>query len=100
MKPHLGRAGVKVRFVSVFAVVAGVVGLRVSQAQANLTYSPFTAEDGMRVLVVSGDFSPDERIERFAAAISANSISVVTFESGGGSVTSAMALGRMIRLLG
>lgn len=93
-------AGIEVRFITVLVAAACFVGLGIGHARANLVYNPFTAEDGIRVLVVSGEFSPDESIERFTAAISANNTSVVTFDSGGGSVTSAMALGRMIRLLG
>ena len=60
------------RFLTVLIVTACVVGLGIGHARANLVYNPFTTEDGIRVLVVSGEFSPDERIERFAAAISAN----------------------------
>jgi hypothetical protein len=90
-----------VRFYStISAAVFAVCAVGVSQAWANLTYTPFTTEQGLHVLVVSGEFTPDERIQQFAAAVAANNSAVVTFDSGGGTVTTAMALGRMIRLLG
>ncbi|MBN9242139.1 MAG: hypothetical protein J0I98_05040 [Mesorhizobium sp.] len=89
------------RFYSVLsAAVCAACTIGVSQAWANLTYTPFTTDQGLHVLVVSGEFTPDDQIQQFAAAVAANSSTVVTFDSGGGTVTTAMALGRMIRLLG
>lgn len=89
------------RFLSIFAVVVCTVcGLGRSQAWAHLTYTPFTTDSGLHVIVVSGEFAPDDHTARFAAAVADSNATVVTFDSGGGTVTTAMAFGRMIRLLG
>lgn len=89
------------RVLSLFSTtVCAVCAFGVGQARANLTYTPFSTEEGVHVLVVSGEFTPEDKIQQFAAAVAANSATVITFDSGGGTVTTAMALGRMIRLLG
>jgi hypothetical protein len=93
--------GVEVRFLSIFAMaVCALCAFGDSQARAKLTYTPLRTDEGLHVLIVSGEFTPDDRIEQFAAAVAANNSTVVTFDSSGGTVTVAMAYGRTIRLLG
>lgn len=82
------------------AVMFASSGLGVIRASADLTYSPLAVDADLRVLVVSGEISRDEPLEKFASAIAENNATLVAFDSSGGNVASAMALGRMIRLLG
>lgn len=69
-------------------------------ASAKLEYSAFNATDGTRYLVVSGEFEANEPLDQFVAASTQNKAEVVTFDSAGGNVASAMKLGRTIRALG
>ena len=54
--------------------------------------------DGLSVVVVSGEFRPDEDLGPFFAALQSNQASVVTFDSPGGEPYTAMRLGRAIWL--
>jgi len=72
----------------------------VTSVRAELFYSSFQAGDGAKILVVSGAFGPNEPLDAFTSALAANKASMVTFDSPGGNIYSAMALGRIIRLMG
>ncbi|QPC90758.1 hypothetical protein [Mesorhizobium sp. INR15] len=70
-----------------------------SSAEA-LDYRPVSLDDGTHFLVVSGEFNDSENFEEFSARIKANGSTFVTFDSPGGSVESAIRLGRIIRASG
>ncbi len=70
-----------------------------SSAKA-LDYRPVSLDDGTHFLVVSGEFNDSENFEEFSARIKANGSTFVTFDSPGGSVESAIRLGRLIRASG
>lgn len=93
--------GVEMRFLLLFAwalCFAGVFGG--GHAWANLTYTPLTLDGGLRVLVVSGEFTSNDYPSEFVNAVAASNATTVTFDSPGGNVVAAMALGRTIRFLG
>ena len=79
-------------------VVAGILGASFS-AKA-LEYEDRETSDGIRFLLISERFEPSENLEPFAIAVARHKPEVVTFNSGGGSVDTAMRLGRMIRAFG
>lgn len=68
-------------------------------ARAELSYYPIETDAGNEVLVVAGDFGPDESLDRFAAALD-DETSVVAFDSNGGNIYGAIQIGRAIRYLG
>lgn len=75
-------------------------GISVSaSAAAALTYDPQTSSDGIRFLIVSGEFGPDDRIDDFARAITEHGAVAVIFDSPGGNLYSAMEHGRVLRSL-
>jgi hypothetical protein len=88
---------VKSRFIAVSMFLTGVVGC--TEAMAELDYS-LREVNGSRVLIVSGEFSAHEQLQRFDVAVNSYRPNIVSFDSAGGSVVNAMALGRRIRALG
>jgi hypothetical protein len=67
-------------------------------AQA-LEYKTLTTDDGYRFIVIQGEFLPDEQLGGFVDLVTTQEAAFVMFDSPGGSVVSAMALGREIRRL-
>jgi len=64
-----------------------------------LTYDRQTSAEGVRFLVVSGEFGPDDRLDEFVKAITEHDAIAVTFDSPGGNLYSAMEHGRVLRAL-
>lgn len=83
----------------VFAIASWLLAFGPSQAAA-LTYEPLVLDDGSTVLVVEGEFAPSDDLKRFLSAIIDHTPDLVTFNSPGGSLGSALAHGRAIRRLG
>lgn len=76
-----------------FAVLAGT-------ANANIQIETVPLSGGVVVVLVKGDFEPNDTPTAMIQAAVANNGKVVSFNSNGGSVTAAMAFGRAIRQLG
>lgn len=66
-------------------------------AFAGLSYETDETSDGLRYIVVSGEFTNIDDLDEFAAVVRAGNPSVVGFNSPGGNVFKAMELGRLIR---
>lgn len=67
---------------------------------AAVDFQPVTLDNGSTVVVVKGEFRFEDQAEALESAVRAASAKVVTFDSGGGNVDSALRLGRAIRSMG
>jgi hypothetical protein len=67
---------------------------------AALEYRPLSNDGEMPIVVVSGDFEAGEQLDGFMAAVTQIGAKAVTFNSPGGSVGTAIRLGRIIRAAG
>ncbi|RUM95216.1 hypothetical protein EET67_24510 [Pseudaminobacter arsenicus] len=79
---------------AVFALFAAIAA---TNAQAGLTYDADQTSDGLRFVMVQGQFAFDDNLDEFAAVVRTHNPSVVSFNSPGGNVAKAMELGRLIR---
>ena len=82
-----------------------VLGFLASVSCANAAYADVTLqrieiENGSPVILVKGEFGPSDSPEILSREVAASGARVVTFDSNGGNVVSAIAYGRMIRSLG
>ncbi|MHA7882762.1 SH3 domain-containing protein [Nitratireductor rhodophyticola] len=68
-----------------------------ASGRCDLAYELGQTDDGLSFLIVQGDFTIDDDLAEFTAAVRAVNPSVVTFNSSGGNVVKAMELGRLIR---
>lgn len=66
-------------------------------AHAGLSYQAEQTPDGLRYVMVSGEFSYDDNLDEFASVVRSHNPSVIGFNSPGGNVSKAMELGRLIR---
>jgi len=66
-------------------------------AQASLRYMPDQTADGVRYVVVEGEFEYGDDLTGFAAAVKSHNPVAIVFNSPGGNIAKAMELGRMIR---
>ncbi|GLQ77319.1 hypothetical protein GCM10007881_08350 [Mesorhizobium huakuii] len=87
------------RSVVKFLAVASVIVAAASSAKA-LEYKPVSSPGELPFLIVSGEFGVNERLDEFSRAVTSSGARVVVFDSPGGSIGSAMQLGRMIRAAG
>jgi hypothetical protein len=62
-----------------------------------LEYRAETLADGTSFVLVSGPFLPDESLAPFTSAVIAAGAKLVTFDSPGGNIDTAIRLGRLIR---
>lgn len=62
-----------------------------------LEYRAETLADGTSFVLVSGPFLPDESLVPFTSAVVAAGAKLVTFDSPGGNINTAIRLGRLIR---
>ncbi|WP_156398650.1 hypothetical protein [Mesorhizobium sp. Root102] len=67
---------------------------------AALEYKPVSSPGELPFLIVSGEFGINEPLNRFSNAVTSSGARVIVFDSAGGSIGSAMQLGRMIRAAG
>lgn len=74
-------------------VLSGLIGA----AQAALRFAPLPSNEA--VIVISRKFEFSDGLEPFEQLVRRQSATAVTFNSGGGSVSKAMELGRLIRRL-
>ncbi len=88
-----------VRAVSLVLAIGSIFAAATSRGEA-LEYKPVSSPGKETLLVVSGEFKDDEPLSAFANAIKASGARVIVFDSPGGSVGSALQLGRMIRAAG
>src|SRR4051794_15822696 len=70
------------------------------RATADLRYIANTTPDGVRFVMVSGVFDPDDDLQDFYRIVTTNHPVAVVFDSPGGQPEKAMELGRLIRELG
>lgn len=85
-----------------FALLGFALGfaLLAQNAAARLSYDVRTADDGITYITVIGSFEADDDLSLFRdKAVSSHAI-YVGFDSGGGNVSKALELGRLIRSLG
>ena len=68
-----------------------------SSGQAEIEFIPFSSDGKTSVLFVSGDFDRHDPAPAFLRAVASHKPDIVTFNSPGGNVYSAMSLGRAIR---
>lgn len=94
-----GRAAVRFNSINILRMLALAGAIASTNAHAELDYS-VREVSGSRILIVEGEFSIQERLQRFDEAVALHRPNIVSFNSGGGSVLNAMALGRRIRALG
>ena len=71
-----------------------------SAARAEITVQRVAIENSPPVLLLKGEFGRSDDPEAFANEVRATGARVVTFNSDGGSILSAMAYGKAIRALG
>ncbi|MGV1758124.1 SH3 domain-containing protein [Rhizobium sp. A22-96] len=71
-----------------------------ADANARLSYTHFTTDDGRRYILVKGSFDSGDDLSKFGKAVKSYRANSVTFDSPGGNVSKALELGRMIRSLG
>jgi len=84
------------------AVVLGILASTIwfGTACADITIQRVPIDNSSPVLLLKGDFSQSDNPELLAREVAASGAKVITFDSNGGHVLSAMAYGRMIRSLG
>lgn len=67
---------------------------------ANLTYQASKSDNGISIIIVGGTFEKGDSVAAFRSMVQASGATAVSFNSGGGSISKALALGREIRTLG
>ena len=88
-----------VRVFSSLLAVGSIVALATNQVEA-LEYTPVPSPGNPPFLVVSGEFAVNEPLTAFSNAVASSGARIIVFNSPGGSVGSAIQLGRMIRAAG
>ncbi len=73
--------------------------LCISNAKA-MTYEFFEGQKGERILVIAGKFDSQDTLLKFQSALNLHHPTIISFDSPGGSVVTAMKYGREIRLRG
>lgn len=81
----------------VFGVFLAAWVAAIATAHAGLIYQADQTPDGLRYVMVVGEFSYEDNLDKFASVVTAHNPSVIGFNSPGGNVVKAMELGRMIR---
>lgn len=77
--------------------IATVIAAFASPAFAGLSYDSDQTPDGLRFVMISGEFSFEDNLDEFAAIVRSHNPSLIGFDSPGGNVVKAMELGRLIR---
>ncbi|KQS78826.1 hypothetical protein ASG25_09325 [Rhizobium sp. Leaf384] len=68
--------------------------------RADITLHRVPIENAPTVILLKGTFTPSDDPQSLAREVAASGAKIVTFESGGGNVMTAIAYGRVIRALG
>ena len=79
---------------------AFIAALFATPAQAGINLIPGTTDSGLRYIVLSGDFVAGDDASEFLTKALELDPHVISFDSPGGNVASAMRYGRLIRALG
>jgi hypothetical protein len=100
-RPVIKSVRLEVRTVtrSYFLVSMFLAGIRGSAAQGTISYDRVELKDGGRLLVVKGPFESSDDPERLVAEYNQFQPSFVTFDSPGGSVSTALRFVRALRSL-
>ncbi|WP_318874286.1 hypothetical protein RWA02_02660 [Sinorhizobium meliloti] len=98
----LSAVGVWGRVVVVGRIVLGAVAsfLWLSAAHADIIVERIEIQNAPPVLLLKGQFTQSDDPQALAREAAASGAKIVTFDSGGGNVVSAIAYGRLIRSLG
>lgn len=94
----LGIFTVILRRVALVALLANL--LSCAAAHADITVQRIPIDNAPPILLLEGEFTHSDDPQALAREVAASGAKVLTFESGGGNVVSAMAFGRTIRSLG
>jgi hypothetical protein len=70
-----------------------------SPSVAKLTFQPSKSNNGDIIVIVKGNFERGESLTAFTKVVKEVGATVISFDSGGGNVAKALALGREIRRL-
>ncbi|NSZ00935.1 hypothetical protein G6M70_12800 [Agrobacterium tumefaciens] len=87
-------------FQRIILVVTTVSLAWVGAAHAEITLERVPIDDSSPVLLVKGEFTTADNPDQLAQEVAASGAKLITFNSNGGNVVTAMAYGRMIRSLG
>jgi hypothetical protein len=71
--------------------------IAIATADAGLQYQADQTPDGLRYVIVLGEFSYEDNLDDFASVVRTHNPSVIGFSSHGGNIVKAMELGRLIR---
>lgn len=88
-----------VRAFSLVLAVGAIVAAATGRVEA-LEYKPVTSPGQQTFLLVSGEFGINEPLNAFSNAVASSGAVAIVFDSPGGSVGTAMQIGRMIRAAG
>jgi hypothetical protein len=69
----------------------------IAPAHAGLNYQADQTPDGLRYVMVIGEFSLEDNLDEFASVVRSHNPTVIGFNSNGGNIVKAMQLGRLIR---
>ena len=72
----------------------------VGAAYADITFERVPIDGSSPVLLLKGEFTTSDNPDQLAREVAASGAKLITFNSNGGNVATAMAYGRMIRSLG
>ncbi|WP_223567966.1 hypothetical protein [Agrobacterium tumefaciens] len=72
----------------------------VGAALADITLERVPIDNSSPVLLLKGEFTTSDHPDQLAREVAASGAKLITFNSNGGNVMTAMAYGRMIRSLG
>lgn len=79
-----------------YTVFVFIVGLTIP-ASAALDYETYTSDDGVTVLLISGEFDADDPVGRLVSVIVEKNPTLISFNSSGGNISAAINVGRVIR---
>ncbi|WP_262568854.1 hypothetical protein [Agrobacterium tumefaciens] len=87
-------------FQRILLVVTTVSLVWVGAAYADITFERVPIDGSSPVLLLKGEFTTSDNTDQLAREVAATGARLITFNSNGGNVATAMAYGRMIRSLG
>ncbi|HEV2898211.1 MAG TPA: hypothetical protein VGX71_10320 [Pseudaminobacter sp.] len=85
------------RLSTVFGVALAAWIAAMAAAYAGLRYQADQTPDGLRYVMVIGEFSLEDNLDEFASVVRSHNPTVIGFNSNGGNIGKAMELGRLIR---
>lgn len=85
-------------FLSLSVVIASVLAFTMP-VLAGLSFTPGQTNDGLRFVMVTGDFAFADDLTQLVDIVRSHNPSVVSFDSPGGNIQKAFQLGRLVRSL-